>query len=176
MQLTFPLSMAAAIGLLLGGCAAYPSSPAAAVPSAVAAPAGTSLFLDLQASGAQVYRCARKADTTYAWQFVAPDAALRSAAGALVGKHYAGPTWETLDGSSVAAEVKASAPSSNPSAVPVLLLAAKSHAGSGPIAGTKYVQRLDTVGGVAPTSGCETQAQVGAEARVAYTARYVFYR
>jgi Protein of unknown function (DUF3455) len=37
------------------------------------------------------------------------------------------------------------------------------------------VQRVDTQGGVAPTSGCDA-AHVGTEKSVAYTATYYFYR
>src|SRR5262249_60730287 len=48
-----------------------------------------------------------------------------------VGKHYAGPTWEGLDGGKVVGEVKTSMPAPVDKAVPWLLLDAKSHEGSG---------------------------------------------
>ncbi len=38
-----------------------------------------------------------------------------------------------------------------------------------------YIQRLDTVGGLAPSSGCDA-AHVGAIARVDYKATYFFSR
>jgi hypothetical protein len=37
------------------------------------------------------------------------------------------------------------------------------------------IHRLDTVGGIAPTTGCDAD-HVGAVARVDYTTTYVFYR
>jgi hypothetical protein len=38
-----------------------------------------------------------------------------------------------------------------------------------------FIQRLDTVGGLAPTSACDAQ-HVGEVAGVEYTATYYFYR
>ena len=60
----------------------------------------------------------------------------------------------------------------DPTAIPELLLKAVSHSGDGRMSGVTYVQRLDTVGGLAPTAGCDT---AGATARVDYTATYYFY-
>jgi Protein of unknown function (DUF3455) len=60
-------------------------------------------------------------------------------------------------------------------AIPELLLEATEHDGKGQMDDVSYIQRLDTVGGLAPTSGCDA-AQVGATARVDYTATYFFYR
>jgi hypothetical protein len=37
-----------------------------------------------------------------------------------------------------------------------------------------YIQRLDTVAGLAPTTGCDATT-VGTTARVDYTATYFFY-
>ncbi len=59
-------------------------------------------------------------------------------------------------------------------AVPWLLLRAKSNEGAGAFASVKYIQRVDTKGGVAPSAGCDA-AQAGAEARVDYSANYAFY-
>jgi hypothetical protein len=42
------------------------------------------------------------------------------------------------------------------------------------LASTRYVQRLDTVGGVAPAAGCDS-AHAGTRARVDYSATYDFY-
>jgi hypothetical protein len=41
---------------------------------------------------------------------------------------------------------------------------------------TTFVQRLNTVGGLAPLTGCSSPADVGTEAFVPYTADYFFYR
>src|SRR5262249_7417393 len=44
------------------------------------------------------------------------------------------------------------------------------------LAHTTFVQRLNTLGGVAPSTGCSEAANVGATALVPYTADYFFYR
>ena len=59
-------------------------------------------------------------------------------------------------------------------AIPWLLLKAKSHDGAGALSTVTYVQRLETVGGAAPTGGCD-QSTANAERRVDYTATYAFY-
>ena len=41
---------------------------------------------------------------------------------------------------------------------------------------TTFIQRLNTSGGVAPSTGCASQTDVGNQAFVPYTADYFFYR
>jgi hypothetical protein len=41
---------------------------------------------------------------------------------------------------------------------------------------TTFIHRLNTSGGVAPSIGCSTPADVGKRAFVPYTADYFFYR
>jgi len=41
---------------------------------------------------------------------------------------------------------------------------------------TTFIQRVNTVGGLAPSSGCEAPSDVGHEAFVPYTADYFFYK
>ncbi len=89
-------------------------------------------------------------------------------------KHYAGPTWEALDGSTVVGERVAKADAPDPAAIPWLVLRAKPTSGSGTFGAITTIQRLHTVGGTAPASGCGA-AQAGREARVAYSADYLFY-
>jgi hypothetical protein len=72
-------------------------------------------------------------------------------------------------------EVKANDPGPNSSAIPWLLLAAKSTSGTGVFAATKSVQRVATVGGLAPAEAC-SEAKVNQVARVPYSASYYFYR
>jgi hypothetical protein len=97
------------------------------------------------------------------------------AAGKRLGKHYAGPTWESLDGSTVVGEVKARDPGPDPQAIPWLLLTAKSTTGTGVFAQTKSIQRVQTAGGAAPSQPCSV-ANATQLARVPYTAKYYFYR
>jgi FtsP/CotA-like multicopper oxidase with cupredoxin domain len=157
--------------LALAACASAPTPPQ--VPATLQPPAGQTLQLGALASGVQIYDCTAKPDGSgLAWTFRSPEAALTDRAGKPLGKHYAGPTWEGLDGAKVVGEVKARDPGPTPTAIPWLLLAAKSNAGTGEFASTKSIQRVATVGGTAPAEAC-TAGQV---ARVPYTATYYFWR
>jgi hypothetical protein len=75
------------------------------------------------------------------------------------------------DGSYVIAK-KAAAFDGGAESVPWLLLQATGHSDGGTFAGVNYIQRLNTDGGIAPTSACE--ADSGAQ-MVPYTADYYFY-
>jgi hypothetical protein len=99
---------------------------------------------------------------------------LFDARGNTIGKHYAGPHWESTDGSKVAASLKERADAPSAGAIPWLLLAAKSVGPEGSFSRVTSIVRANTVGGVAPQSGC-SQAAAGASARVDYTADYYFY-
>ena len=44
------------------------------------------------------------------------------------------------------------------------------------LAVTTFIQRVNTVGGLAPATGCDRPTDVGKKAFVPYTADYVFYR
>ena len=106
--------------------------------------------------------------------FQAPEATLYGRNGRVEGKHYAGPTWESKDGSTVTAS-KVAAFTADPTAIPELLLKAVAHGGEdGRMSDVTFIQRLDTVGGLAPATGCDA-TQVGAVARIDYTATYYFY-
>ena len=47
--------------------------------------------------------------------------------------------------------------------------------GSNKLAPTTFIQRVNTSGGLAPLTGCDSLADVGHEAFVPYTADYFFY-
>jgi hypothetical protein len=163
------------LAALFAGCAA---SPPIAVPSAspsIQAPPGSQVYLETLATGVQIYECSEKSSSIYEWALKAPEAALSDRAGHSLGKHYAGPTWEANDGSAVVGEVKARDPGPTTTAIPWLLLGAKSHSGAGTFASAKFVQRVATVGGVAPVGGCSAST-VREQARVPYSAEYIFYR
>ena len=146
------------------------------VPEKLNAPVGQILALEVQATGVQIYECAptRADPAKFDWSFKAPEAVLFDSDGRRIGKHYAGPTWESDDGSKVAGEVVARDDGPDPNAIPWLLLKAKSVAGNGVFGKIERVQRLQTVGGKAPDQGCARE-NVGAEARVEYKAAYFFY-
>jgi hypothetical protein len=169
-----------ALALIMGfaGPAFAQGTPAATgeIPANLTAPAGNVLLFELEARGDQIYTCEAKPDdaTAYIWTFKAPEAELFNKRGELAGTHFAGPTWQGFDGSSVVGAVLERSDSPDTGAIPWLLLEAKDHAGSGAFSTITYVQRLDTVGGTAPAEGCD-EAQEGKEVRVPYEATYAFY-
>jgi hypothetical protein len=139
----------------------------------LAVPAGHRLFLQLDAVGVQIYTCAASPSGA-AWTFTAPEATLIGHEGIFFGKHFAGPTWEALEGSAVVgAKVAGATP--DPAAIPWLLLRAASHAGTGRLSRVTFIQRIATSGGLAPADGC-SQASLGAVARVPYSATYCFHQ
>ena len=164
--------------LAASGCASGSSTLVPPdVPAPLRAPAGQSVFLEALATGVQIYECAAKADqpSAFEWVFRAPEAALADRSGRAIGKHYAGPTWESVDGSRVVGELKSRDPGPTPSAIPWLLLTSKSISGAGVFSQTTSIQRVQTVGGVAPSEPCSA-ANARQTARVPYTATYYFYR
>jgi hypothetical protein len=169
MKLPFSATVCALPIFLLAACAATP--PAA--PDNLKVPAGQTLTLSAQGVGVQIYECRAAKDDAkrFEWALKAPEAILYNSAGEKIGKHYGGPTWESDDGSKVVGEVKARDNGPDATAIPWLLLAAKSNSGSGVFGKTRSIQRLQTVGGPAPAGGCT----VGQETRVDYKAAYYFY-
>jgi hypothetical protein len=159
------------------GCASAPTANAPEIPASLRPPAGEMLFLEARASGVQIYRCALKPGqpATYEWVFQGPEAALVDRSGHSLGKHYAGPTWESNDGSSVVGEVTARDPGPNATAIPWLLVSAKTTSGSGTFTVTTSIQRVRTMGGVAPPEACSA-SNAAQNVRVPYTATYYFYR
>jgi hypothetical protein len=145
-------------------------------PAALKVPNDQALAISARGTGVQIYECKPSAtdSSAYAWTLKAPEAQLRYEAGKPLGKHYAGPTWEANDGSKVVGEVIAKDDGADAAAIPLLLLRAKQTSGTGVFGNVRFVQRLHTVGGKAPTTGCDkTYAET--QVRVAYTADYYFY-
>ena len=138
-------------------------------------PAGLSVYLEVPATGVQIYTCGKNDAGAPTWVFKAPEAQLFDTDKTQIGKHYAGPTWEALAGGKVVGAAKASAPAAEAGAVPWLLLDIKSSEGSGVFNQAKAIQRIHTHGGVAPAQGCDA-AHAGQEARVPYTATYLFLK
>ena len=84
------------------------------------------------------------------------------------------PTWEALDGSRLTGARVASAAAPDGKSIPWLLLRSTSSVGAGLFGDVTWVQRLDTVGGAAPATGCDAE-HLGAEVMVPYRADYFFY-
>ena len=147
-----------------------------AIPANLAPPVGSVLLFELHAKGVQIYTCDvdPKDASAYIWNFTAPEADLLNRRGEVVADHYAGPTWEGLDGSEVVGAAVEKADSPDAGSIPWLLLEAREHSGDGAFSTITYVQRLDTVGGAAPADGCDAD-HAGDEARQPYEATYAFY-
>jgi hypothetical protein len=145
-----------------------------ALPAALK-PAGLTPYLEVPATGVQIYTCGKNDAGAPAWVFKAPEATLSDTQKKQIGKHYAGPTWEVADGSKVAGTVKARADAPDGNAIPWLLLGATSTAGTGVLARVANIQRLNTAGGNAPPAQTCNETHVGTESRVPYTATYYFY-
>jgi hypothetical protein len=144
------------------------------LPAALNPPADATLEQALAARGVQIYTCAvPAAGGAPAFALKAPHATL-SEGFDTTAIHFAGPSWQALDGSLVTATRLASAPAPDTTAIPWLLLQAALHVGAGSFADVTIIQRLDTVGGLAPATGCD-DAHLGVEALVPYRANYFFY-
>jgi hypothetical protein len=146
------------------------SAAAAQVPPALSAP-GESAVITLHAEGAQVYECRAGNDGKLAWAFREPIATLLLD-GKTVGRHYAGPNWEHVDGSAVVAKAVANVAGQTPGDIPWLKLEVTAHRGSGTLSGVTTVQRINTKGG-AHTGACD---KAGALHSAPYAADYVFLR
>lgn len=145
------------------------------LPNAIKPAADQNVYLNVPATGVQIYTCGKNDAGAAAWIFKAPEAQLFDAQKRQIGKHYAGPTWEGNDGGKVVGAVKAMMPAPGGNAIAWLLLDVKSSEGAGMFTQAKGVLRVQTVGGVAPTQSC-TDAQAGSENRVPYTATYLFVK
>jgi hypothetical protein len=145
------------------------------VPDSIKVPATEVFSFAATAKGVQIYECRAKKDepAQFEWVFKAPEAELFDR-DKRIGKHYAGPTWESSDGSKVLGELKARADAEDTNAIPWLLLGVKKHEGEGVFSKVTSIQRVDTVGGKAPAGGCDS-ANTGKEISVPYTATYYFY-
>ena len=181
---------AVAASLLIGSAgsagAATAAAPEAAVDSASAASRGggvtpnadlppdiqvddpnLKIVATLRGVGKQVYDCK---NGLYVGR--EPVATLSTLRGTPVGIHGVGPFWASFDGSRVkAAKVAEAAAPGRGSNIAWLKLQANENAGQGGVfSSVQFVQRIDTKGGVPPTSctGAKTLA-------VDYSTNYVFW-
>lgn len=143
------------------------------IPEQIKVPADYSPLLTVHAKGDQIYQCSLNKGE-YSWQTLAPDAKLFDDQGNVVGNHTAGPLWEYKEGSQVVGKVLKKIDMAPGSAISWLLVEVVSHKGDGLFSNVSYINRINTHGGLAPSSGCDTN-HLGVEKRVPYTADYVFY-
>ena len=139
------------------------------LPDALAAP-GETVVLTAHAVGMQIYECKAGTDGKLAWAFREPLATL-IADGKIVGRHFAGPTWE-LSGSAVVGRVVASTPGATANDIAWLKLDVVSRSDSDMLANATTIQRINTVGGKLDDA-CD---RPGDSRSMPYTADYVFLR
>lgn len=174
-------------------------------PGLAPVPAGNKLFLGTHAVGTQNYVC-RPSGAGVAYVLFTPEATLFGEDGGQVITHYFSPnpfepntdpkvvapggmiraTWQYRDTSIVWAKVHPSdltgkgAVTVDPTAIAWLLLdgvgSQNGPTGGDKLTGTTFVQRLNTTGGLAPSTGCSSLTDVGNQAFVPYTADYFFYK
>ena len=167
---------AAVIAAAVLSPAAYAGPAAPDVPEAIAVPEGNKVFLVGEAVGVQIYACNAVAGG-HRWDFLAPRANLYDGRGKLLTTHFAGPTWQARDGSLLVGALVDRAPVDG--AIPWLLLAAASTSvGSDGdrLAGTTFIQRIATTGGLAPAEAACHAGTAGTQAEVPYTADYYFWK
>jgi len=152
------------IVLVLAAACMAPVSIAQTAKESIDVPPHFRLLLQAVGSGDQVYACVNGS-----WALKAPDAKLLNQEGSVIGRHFAGPTWQLNDGSWVKGKAVAKQVAPDPTAVPWLLL--ESVGGTGRLAAVRFIQRTETRGGNAPDVICSQ----GAMLRVPYTATYSFY-
>jgi len=169
------------------------------VPAEIKVPEGNTAYLKGYAAGTQNYVCL-PSGTGFAWRFLAPQATLfyvyplwGTQIFQQITTHFlspnpveagtARPTWQSsLDSSAVWG--RATGSSIDPAyvaqgAIPWLRVEIVG-AQTGPMGGrllveTTFIHRLNTFGGIAPTSGCGAST-VGNVAFVPYTTDYYFYK
>lgn len=167
-------SVAATLLLSALGLAACSTTPAlVAVPDAIKGDASQQVTLVVPAKGVQIYECRAKQGQAgaFEWAFVGPEAALYNTSGTQIGKHYGGPTWESNDGSKLVGTVKGRADAPQAGNIPWLLLPTTASGAKGSFSDITAIQRVNTVGGIAPTATCGA-GNAGSAARVPYTADY----
>jgi len=155
------ISGAAVLTAIAGGVAAQ-------MPTAIAAPAEATV-VTLHAEGVQIYECKAGNDHKLAWADREPIATLLLEK-VTVGRYYAGPRWEHIDGSAAGGKVVASAPGRTPNDIPWLKLAATARRGQGTLSGVTTVQQINTKGGV-HVGHCD---KAGTYYGASYSADYVF--
>jgi hypothetical protein len=180
-----------ALVILALGAAACSSAPAAAehpgtvsealmscgpeVPQRLAVEIGNALDFDLTVStGVQVYQC-QSTPSGFGWTFLNPLATLVNDAGDAKVAHSGGPTWTWIEDQSSVVATKVDGLNFDKTAIDQLLLKVSSHGGDGKMNKVTFIQRLDTVGGIAPTIACDA-SNVGEIEAVPYKAHYYFYK
>ena len=115
------------------------------------------------------------ADGKLAWALKAPEAELHDQQGAVIGRHFAGPTWKDNDGSEVTGKAVAKVDAPDANSIPWLLVSVTGHSGDGVFSRVTSIQRIHTKGGLPPAASDCASSKQSVEVKSAYTADYYFY-
>jgi Protein of unknown function (DUF3455) len=181
MSPTRPRRLLAGLLAAVAACSAAQAAHAApsppAVPIDIAVEDGHKPFLLGHAVGVQIYTCTTLPGG-YAWSPATPRADLYDESGHVIIRHFGGPSWQAKDGSIVRAS-RVDGVTVDPTAIQWLLLKA-TPATPGPdgdrLAGTTYIQRIATTGGLTPPARDCNTTTAGTAREVAYTADYLFWK
>lgn len=134
--------------------------------------AGNKLAFHAYAKGVQIYKWNV---ITQKWDLFGPQAGLFAEESYFgeIGSHYVGPIWESKSGSKVEARrVAGTGCTPDPTAVTWLLLQKFRTEGNGIFSKVTFIQRVNTTGGLPPST---PGAYDGEMKESAYTAEYYFY-
>ena len=136
-----------------------------------------SLIKQLHATGVQIYECqpAKNDPAQFEWVFRGPEANLLTKGGpnrrqALCGPDLGSQRRQPRGRGGRSATARARSPIRFPGCCCVR----KATAGNGLFTHVQFIQRLNTVGGSVPATGCRKE-QAGQQLRASYTADYLFY-
>jgi hypothetical protein len=164
-----------------------------AIPAELQVPAGNRLILKSRGIGTQNYICL-PSGSGFSWTFTGPQATLFNQQHRQVTTHFLSPNpgenntprvaWESSRDSSTVwgtASVTVNNPAIvAPGAVPWLLVkitgAETPNSRTGQFSKVTFIQRLNTIGGVIPSTGCSAATDVGKRSFVPYSADYLFYQ
>jgi hypothetical protein len=170
----FTVALLLLAGSLASSQARRADAEAPKVPDGIKVPDGHKLLFKREAEGVQIYVSKEGKTDALEWSFKAPLADLFDK-GKKVGYHYAGPSWESIEGGKVVrddSDKVASVPAPNPKEdVPWLRIKVKADS-KGDLSKVTYVLRMETKGGVAPSP---SPKRIGTEVGVKYRAVYYFY-
>ena len=162
------------------------------LPPNIRVPAGNKTFLAVHGVGTQNYVCL-PSGAGFKFILFTPQATLFNERDDEVTTHYFSPnpyvggairaTWQhSVDTSTVWGNVIDSSADPNfvaPGAIAWLLIqrfgAEDGPTGGDTLTATTFIQRLNTSGGIAPSTGCTSPTDVGNQAFVPYAADYIFY-
>jgi hypothetical protein len=198
--LRYLITATMAFFIVMGQPAFADTIEAPKVPANIQVPPGNTAFLKAHALGTQNYVC-KPVASGFAWTFFSPEATLfltfkwiNGDISQQITTHFLSPnpiekdlprvTWQhSFDTSKVWGRAIQS--STDPNFVQkdaiAWLLVEKAGAERGPTGGdtlaqTTFIQRVNTTGGLAPSTGCDQSTDAGNIVLVRYTADYFFYK